>query len=278
MDVVLKNGPWFVGGHFLSISPWELFFKPNCASVSVIVVWIRLHQLPLELYKPEVLKQIGESIGKVLRIDTQIAMEARRRYARLCIQVDINKSLIDIVLIGRFDQLVSYEGLQKLCFSCGRVGHTKEVCQYTIKRIKMPIEGGLVDVGADNGSARPTNLRGVHGSASTALGSGTTNGRKAGTDDIRYRPWTLVSHRKPGQNRTKFPVKPGDVANSRMRQSPFGFKQGSDMAPMGWAESKRNFEMTNFVKRRIDKQSSSTTSPSVKGKKEIGAFWNLPRP
>ena len=71
------------------------------------MVWIRLHQLPLELYGPEVLKQIGESIGKVLRIDTQTAMEARRRYARLCIQVDINKPLIDTVLIGRFDQLVS---------------------------------------------------------------------------------------------------------------------------------------------------------------------------
>ena len=41
------------------------------------------------------------------------------------------------------------------------------------------------------------------------------------------------------------------------------------MAPMGWAEFKRKFEMTNFVKGRIDKQSSSTTSPSVKGKKEI---------
>ena len=119
---------------------------------------------------------------------------------------------------------MSYEGLQKLCFSCGRVGHTKEVCQYTIKRIKLPTEGGPVDVGADNSSAQPTNPHGVHDSANTALGSGTTNGRKAGTDDIRYGPWTLVSHRKPGQNRTKFPVKPGDVANSRMRQSPFGFK------------------------------------------------------
>ena len=88
----------------------------------------------------------------------------------------------------------------------------------------MSTEGGPVDVGADNGSAQPTNPRGVHDSASTALGSGTTNGRKAGTDDIRYGPWTLVSHRKPGQNKAKFPVKPGDVANSRMRQSPFGFK------------------------------------------------------
>ena len=38
MDAILKNGPWFIGGHFLSIRPWEPFFKPTCASVSSIAV------------------------------------------------------------------------------------------------------------------------------------------------------------------------------------------------------------------------------------------------
>ena len=70
----------------------------------------------------EVLKQIDESIGRVLRIDSHTAMEARGRYARLCIQLDINKPLISIVLIGRFEQPVVYEGLHKLCFSCERIG------------------------------------------------------------------------------------------------------------------------------------------------------------
>ena len=118
MNAVLKDGPWFIGGHFLSIRPWELFFKLDCASVLSITVWVRLHAFPMELHEPEVLKQIRESIGKVLRIDTHTAMEARGRYVRLCIQVDLNKPLIDTILIGRFEQLVSYEGLHKLCFSC----------------------------------------------------------------------------------------------------------------------------------------------------------------
>ena len=209
MDAVLKNGPWFIGGHFLSIRPWEPFFKPDCASVSAIAVWIRLHQLPLELYEPEVLKQIGGSIGKVLRIDTQTAMEARGQYARLCILVDINKPLIDTVLIGRFEQPVSYEGLQKLCFSCGRVGHVKEGCHYTIKRTEKPAKGGPVDAEAESGSAQPANPCEVHDSASTELGSGTTNGREAGTDDGRYGPWTLVTRKKPGQNGQSLPLRLG---------------------------------------------------------------------
>ena len=278
MDAVLKNGPWFIGGHFLSIRPWETFFKPDCASVSAIAVWIRLHQLPLELYEPEVLKQIGGSIGKVLRIDTQTAIEARGQYARLCILVDINKPLIDTVLIGRFEQLVSYERLQKLCFSCGRVGHMKEGCHYTIKRTEMLTEGGPMDAEAESGSAQPTNPRGVHVSASTEVGSGTTNGREAGTDDARYGPWTLVTRKKPGQNRTKFAVKSGDVTNSEIHQYPFGFKYGSDRAPLGWAESNSNLETneplrmgleTHFVKGRVENYTGNTASLSVKGKKAI---------
>ena len=114
MDAVLKNGPWFITGHFLSIRPWEPFFKPNCASVSSIAVWVRLHTLPMELYEVEVLKQIGEAIGRVLRIDSQTTMEARGRYARLCIQLDITKPLINIVLSGRFEQPVVYEWIHSL--------------------------------------------------------------------------------------------------------------------------------------------------------------------
>ena len=103
MEVVLKNGPWFITGHFLSIRPWEPFFKSDCASVLSITIWVRLHALPMELYETEVPKQIGEAIGRILRIDSHTAKEARGKYARLCIQLDITKPLINTVLIGRFE-------------------------------------------------------------------------------------------------------------------------------------------------------------------------------
>ena len=68
----------------------------------------------MELYKAEVLKQTGEAIRRVLRINSHIAMEARGRYARLCIQLDITKPLINIVLSGRFEQPVVYEWIHSL--------------------------------------------------------------------------------------------------------------------------------------------------------------------
>ena len=122
-DNVLIKGPWFIGEHFLSIRPWKANFRPKEANITSVAVWVRLPRLLIEYYDLEALKEIGQAIGTVLRIDTYTATEARGRYARLCIQVDIEKPLIYMILIGKFQQSVVYEGIGKLCFSCGRVGH-----------------------------------------------------------------------------------------------------------------------------------------------------------
>ena len=100
LNSVLRRGPWFLGDHFFSIRPWDPFFKPSTANISLVSVWILLYELPIELYEAEILREINESIGKVLRIDTHTAMEARGKYARMCIQIDINNPLIDTILIG----------------------------------------------------------------------------------------------------------------------------------------------------------------------------------
>ncbi|XP_023873265.1 uncharacterized protein At4g02000 [Quercus suber] len=132
-DMVLRRGPWFVGDNFLSIRPRKPNFKPSSTNVSSIVVWIRLNELSIEYYEMEVLKQIGNSVGKIFRIDTYTAIEARGCFASLCAQVDIGKPLVTTVLIGGIHQAVNYEGIHKLCFSCGWIGHRKDSCPYIIR-------------------------------------------------------------------------------------------------------------------------------------------------
>ena len=98
---VLKKDPWFMGDHFLLLRPWEPDFKPDLANVSSIVVWIRLSRLPIEYYNAKTLQHIEKAIGNVLRIDTFTTTETRGKFARLCIQVDVDKSLITAVMIGK---------------------------------------------------------------------------------------------------------------------------------------------------------------------------------
>lgn len=113
-DRVLKDGPWFIGGHYLSIRKWEPNFKPSTVSVFSIAVWVRFLELPIEYYEPLVLHDLGQVIGLVLRIDTRTTSETRERFAMICVQVNLSNSLIKIIKIGGVEQLVQYEGINSL--------------------------------------------------------------------------------------------------------------------------------------------------------------------
>ena len=101
VENVLKRGPWFIRDHFLSVRPWEPDFKPESANVSSIALWIRLSGLPIEYYNAKALQHIEKAIGNVLRIDTFTATESRGKFTRLCIQVNVDKPLIIMVMIGK---------------------------------------------------------------------------------------------------------------------------------------------------------------------------------
>ena len=131
-EVVLRNGLWFIGENFLSIRPWEPNFKPAEANISLLAIWVRLNELPIEYYHVEALQIIGNAIVKVLRIDTHTANESRGWFAHLCIQVDVGKPLTTALLIGGKEQPVCYKGIQRLCFSCGRIGYRRENCPYVV--------------------------------------------------------------------------------------------------------------------------------------------------
>jgi hypothetical protein len=125
---VLRNGPWFIGENFLSIRPWVPDFRASDASVSSVAVWVRLPELPVEYYHKDSLMHIGSGIGPVLRVDFNTASGARGRFARLCLQLDLDKPLIRTVRVGKLKLAVVYEGIGLLCFKCGKLGHKQEWC------------------------------------------------------------------------------------------------------------------------------------------------------
>ena len=133
VDSILKGGPWFIGHQFLAIRQWEPEFKASTATLSSVAVWIRLPELPMEFYEPSALKKIGRAIGPVLRIDSHTASWERGRFARLCVQVNLDKPLVRKIFIGKLEQCVLYEGINALCFSCGRIGHKLEACPYIVR-------------------------------------------------------------------------------------------------------------------------------------------------
>ena len=86
------------------------------ANVSLVAVWIRLNELPIEYYNAQALHQIGKSISNVLKVDTHIATETKGKFTRLCVQIDVNKPLVTAILIRKFEQPIAMKVFKNSVF------------------------------------------------------------------------------------------------------------------------------------------------------------------
>ncbi|MFQ6667999.1 hypothetical protein Gotur_033834 [Gossypium turneri] len=84
--------------------------------------------LPSHLYKKQILWEIRGMIGKVTKLDFNTDSQARGRYARMALYVNLEKPLTSKILINGYLQKIEYENLPVICFSCGRYGYSKENC------------------------------------------------------------------------------------------------------------------------------------------------------
>ncbi|KAI8013539.1 hypothetical protein LOK49_LG05G03238 [Camellia lanceoleosa] len=145
LNKVLNEGPWFVGMNFLVIPRWEPDFQPKKANILTTVVWARLHNLPIEYYDHQILRRIGNKLGKVLKIDVHTANGDRGRFALLCVQIDMATPLVAKLLVGSILIKIAYEGINAICFHCGLIGHKASECPNHVQ-INPPI-ATLVDRG-----------------------------------------------------------------------------------------------------------------------------------
>ena len=47
--------------------------------------------------------------------------------------MNLDKPLVRKIYIGKLKQCVLYEGINALCFLCGRIGHKLEACPYIVR-------------------------------------------------------------------------------------------------------------------------------------------------
>ncbi|PPS12622.1 hypothetical protein GOBAR_AA08024 [Gossypium barbadense] len=97
----LHNHILFLWNLYLTVQPWTKHFSLLQPYPSVVLAWIRLPNLPGYLYKWKIIEAIGGLIGKV-------------------------------VLVDEIAQHVEYEALPTVCFTCGKYGHVKEMCNSVV--------------------------------------------------------------------------------------------------------------------------------------------------
>lgn len=124
----LENGPWVVQGHYLTVKKLRPGFRPSSSQLTSTLVWVRIPRLPIEFFSDQILMRIGNKLGKAVKIDIHTTQVSRAKYARVCVEVDLEKPLISTVMIGDYQLAVEYENLHLICFTCGRYGHRSEDC------------------------------------------------------------------------------------------------------------------------------------------------------
>ncbi|KAK2387120.1 zinc ion binding / nucleic acid binding protein [Trifolium repens] len=127
-ETALLNGPWFIYDHYLTVKEWSPDFHPQSDTIKNVAVWVRISGLPIEYYDAKVLKTIGNKIGSTVKVDKNTLMQERGKYARICVEVDLTKSLLAMFMIKGRKYNVEYEGLHLLCKTCGKFGHYSDGC------------------------------------------------------------------------------------------------------------------------------------------------------
>ncbi|XVF12006.1 hypothetical protein REPUB_Repub08aG0077400 [Reevesia pubescens] len=80
-----------------SLNSSQMWIKKR--SLKVDLVWLRLSELPIEYYDLEILKKIGRHIGPLLRVESHTLTWERGKYARLCVQLNLDKPLPKSVIV-----------------------------------------------------------------------------------------------------------------------------------------------------------------------------------
>ncbi|KAK2640988.1 hypothetical protein Ddye_022751 [Dipteronia dyeriana] len=161
LDYVLTNNPWVIMKQYLVVQRWRPNFMPGEDYIQSMHVW-----------------------GHMCKVDHVTLNQARGRFAQICVETDITKSLIaNLNIDGRLIR-VDYESLSSICVICGRYGHNKEICK---EGMVEPIPEELI--------------------------AACSNKMDSDKEVPIYGPWLLVSYGKQGNRVNKGRVDRNDRGN-----------------------------------------------------------------
>lgn len=129
---MLLEDPWMVAKHYLLVQRWRLNFLRGAKTASKIAMWIRIPELPLEIYNEIFLRRLDSSLGTFLKIDRLTSIQSRGQFARICVEVDLAIPLLPQVIVRGEKLKLEYESLHVVCFRSGVYGHRVDACRVEI--------------------------------------------------------------------------------------------------------------------------------------------------
>lgn len=127
-EKVIGGGPWMIFDHYLAVSKWSPDFVSTTAKVEKTLVWIRFPGMNLVYYDESLLLAMASVVGKPIKVDEHTLRIERGRFARVCVEIDLNQPVVGKICVNDTWYKIEYEGLHVLCGRCGCYGHVTRNC------------------------------------------------------------------------------------------------------------------------------------------------------
>lgn len=129
---MFEGGSYFYNSVGLYLTFWKERFNPDKEDLSIALVWLRLYSLPCELWRPEILTDIGNTLGVFVKVVDQTRRMRYVSYAHICVYLDISKDLPTSIKLSWHDedwiQDIDYEHIPFCCRRCHEHGHLFREC------------------------------------------------------------------------------------------------------------------------------------------------------
>ncbi|KAL0670266.1 hypothetical protein Bca4012_032970 [Brassica carinata] len=91
LEVVLRSGPWAFSDRMLILERWTPSF--NLLMLNFIPFWIQIRGMPIQFKSQDIVMHIGRALGMYLDVDYIPEVAARRDYARVHINWNVDEPL-----------------------------------------------------------------------------------------------------------------------------------------------------------------------------------------
>nr|KYP37853.1 Transposon TX1 uncharacterized [Cajanus cajan] len=192
---VMHGGPWMLFDHYLIVRPWSPEFVASATKVDSTIVWIRFPGFGVMFYDESVLLTIASAIGKPVKVELNTLNMTRGRFARVCVEINLEEPVVGRFFLNGVWYNVEYEGLHLLCSSCGCYGHVLRNCPHAARSESM-----ATGVGEKETTEQPPRVP-THSEGSAAqTGEKSDPHVKGGIAPDPHGDWMIVKRRNQKHN------------------------------------------------------------------------------
>ncbi|GAV92219.1 DUF4283 domain-containing protein, partial [Cephalotus follicularis] len=132
-DLVLRNGPWEVWGAYLALRRWEEGMSLSKDSFSSIPVWVKLANVPPELWTRPGLSYVASALGVPLCMDAATSAGNRLNFAHVCVEMKASSSFLNSFKVRQrsgilAEVMVQYVWKPSVCSACRVFDHSSKQC------------------------------------------------------------------------------------------------------------------------------------------------------